>query len=139
MTEYTNALYEKTGNKWHDAYIEQQRREKELKKLIPEPFCNFFECAKRLQIEHEKNKVQLEILYYELTGVKGVDYSKQKSTFNQEARTAKYYKISDQIEDIEKKDKYIVICLNLLNKLKEVCKTDEQKEAIEELYYYKWL
>lgn len=137
MTLYKNVLDDEPNEK-ERTYRQIMERELELKKKIPEPFNDLFKSVKYLQLEHARNKAQLDILYYELTGVKGRDYTKDCTAFNRDHANERYYKISDQIAEYEEADKYIKTALNLLQKLKGMLKP-EQQAAINELYYLSFL
>ena len=136
MTLYVNQIEQDEARA---SYEEIRRREKELTAIIPPPLNEMFKCMKTLQLQNARHTAQLNILYYELQGVKGVDYTREKGSFNQDAKTEKYYQISDRIKELEGEQEYITACISTLNKLKSRIRKKEIQDAITEMYYYKFL
>ena len=139
MTLYTNVTDDAPKDEAILSYRQFVEHEQELKRKIPAPFNDLCRCVKSLQLAHARKKSEIDLLYYELTGVKGKDYTKNRTAFNRDQATERYYKLSDQIAQLESEDKYYIICLDLLQQLKDMCREPEQQEAINELYYYNFL
>ena len=113
----------------------RRRKAQELKAEIPEIYSTILETYERYKMAYLKNGCLLDSLYYELENVKGVDYTKEKGTYNHDAHIEKYYSISDQIAEIEKENNFISACLNGLEKIKDSIQDQEIRRKAAECFF----
>lgn len=106
-----------------------------LKQTIPWLYDNLFSNYELYVVEYVKNRHKLNTLYYELEGVKGLDYTKEKATYNKDARIEKYYKISDQIAELEKSNDLIYTCIKGLENIRDGIKDTSFKNNVTECYF----
>lgn len=102
-----------------EEFKQLRRKAEELKKDIPDIYRDILSNYERYAMKDKMLNIRLDILYYELEGVKAVDYSKEKGTYNKDASIEKYYNISDQIAEIEKEKSFITVCLRGLEAMKD--------------------
>jgi len=119
--------------------LEQIREHRELKwKIISEMSDDYrmiFENSKNIYLKHLKLKESINNIYYELENVKGYDYTKIKHTFNKDEYINKYYQLSDELEKLEKKDKFYMLYINSMIKLKNSIVDKKLREEIEIAYF----
>ena len=104
-------------------------------RLIPDAYREVLHSYSYLKTKRIVNDRIIEGLYYDLENVKGVDYTKQKGTYSEDARIERYYKISDRIEEREKENKVLDNVLNGLEKIKDGITDAEIKARVIEKYF----
>lgn len=88
------------------------------------------------RIRYEINRNKINLLYYELEGVKGIDYTKEKhNAYNHDAHIERYYNISDQIAEKEKENDFIKECLKGLEYIKDNIKDKEIKAKVTKCFF----
>ena len=118
-----------------EEFRKRRREAEELKKEIPPLYADIlrqYETYKMLQL---KNGCLLDMLYYELENVKGIDYTKEKGTYNKDAAAEKYYSISDRIAEVEKENVFISSCIDGLTAIKDSIQDAELKAKATECYF----
>lgn len=118
-----------------EEFKKQRAKAEELKKDIPPLYNSLFSNYSSYEMEYIKNRCKLDLLYYELEGVKGVDYTKEKGTYNKDARIEKYYSVSDEIAELEKSNDFIYTCIKGLENIRDSIKDASFKNKITECYF----
>ena len=118
-----------------EEFKRQQRKAEELKKEIPPLYSDLLEQYGHYARLHLKNGCLLDVLYYQLENVKGIDYSKEKGTYNNDARIERYYSISDRIAEVEKENAFIDSCINGLEAIRDSVQDADMKAKITECYF----
>lgn len=92
-----------------------------------------FENYRSIDRKIEYDRELLNELWYDLENVKGINYSKQKFSYNEQAKQDRYYHLSDRIQVIEEEIKTLDLYMNAL---KQIYSRIEQplKEQITEEY-----
>lgn len=103
-----------------------------MTKAIPYYLDQIFSNYAALKKKLENNRNYIELLYYDLSGVKGLDYTKEKRSFNREAQIERYYQISDQIEQIEEQNRIIDEYIKALDQVLTMVKDEKIRETITE-------
>ena len=96
-------------------------------------FCMFhgYRFANTL---YTTNKIKISDLYYHLENVKGIDYTKEKMSYNKDQSIERYYKISDRISDLEKQNKLIESYIKFLDGIFKKIEDQDLKKQIKEEY-----
>lgn len=115
-------------NAWLTADLEDLR-------LIPDAYRDVLRNYKYYKVKRIANDRIIENLYYDLENVKGVDYTKEKGTYNENARIENYYKISDHIAEREKENRVLDNVLSGLEKIKDGITDEKVKARIIEKYF----
>lgn len=118
-----------------EEFRQARRKAEELKKEIPDFYKDLLEKYPRYVMEREKNLLKIDALYYELENVKGVDYAKQRNTYNHDAHVEKYYSISDEITELEQENNFINACIKGLEFIRDSIKDTTLKTKITECYF----
>ena len=118
-----------------EEFRQARRKAEELKKEIPDFYKDLLEKYPRYVMEREKNLLKIDALYYELENVKGVDYTKQRNTYNHDAHIEKYYSISDEITELEQENSFINACIKGLEFIRDSIKDTTLKTKITECYF----
>ena len=118
-----------------EEFRQARRKAEELKKEIPDFYKDLLEKYPRYVMEREKNLLKIDALYYELENVKGVDYAKQRNTYNHDAHMEKYYSISDEITELEQENSFINACIKGLEFIRDSIKDTTLKTKITECYF----
>ena len=118
-----------------EEFRQLRRQQEESKKFVPTLYADVFEHYSLYKMLREKNRCKLDILYYELEGVKAVDYTKEKGTYNNDARIEKYYRISDDISQLEKENTIIDNVLSGLEYIRDRVKEPSLRAKIEDGYF----
>lgn len=118
-----------------EEFRQARRKAEELKKEIPDFYKDLLEKYPRYVMEREKNLLKIDALYYELENVKGVDYAKQRNTYNHDAHVEKYYSISDEITELEQENSFINACIKGLEFIRDSIKDTTLKTKITECYF----
>lgn len=118
-----------------EEFRQARRKAEELKKEIPDFYKDLLEKYPRYVMEREKNLLKIDALYYELENVKGVDYAKQRNTYNHDAHIEKYYSISDEITELEQENSFINACIKGLEFIRDSIKDTTLKTKITECYF----
>lgn len=118
-----------------EEFRQARRKAEELKKEIPDFYKDLLEKYPRYVMEREKNLLKIDALYYELENVKGVDYAKQRNTYNHDAHIEKYYSISDEITELEQENNFINACIKGLEFIRDSIKDTTLKTKITECYF----
>lgn len=118
-----------------EEFIKILDHQREIRKNTPTLYDDVFILYERYKMLHTRNKYRLEILYYELENVKGVDYAKQKATRNEDARIEKYYSISEQISGLEKDNAFIENVLKGLEQIRDGITNKELRDRTTEGYF----
>lgn len=85
---------------------------------------------KKFYIYLYRLEIELSDLWYELENVKAVDYSKERTSFNQDLATERYYKISDQIQEKEKDIRFMKAILDGMKQFWELIPDPEIRDKI---------
>ena len=101
---------------------------------IPYHFERIFENYYKIQRSIVINRKMIENLYQDLSGVKGVDYSREKTSFNKDAHIEHYYQISDYIEMIEQENRIMETYINSLDKILNMITDGDLREAVRGKY-----
>ncbi len=118
-----------------EEFREQRAKIDRLKKDLPELYRGILEQYTRYKLAQLKNSCLIDVLYYELENVKGVDLTKERSTYNHDAHIEKYYSISDRITAAEKEQNFINACLTALEKVKDSIQDPDIKAIATECYF----
>lgn len=118
-----------------EEFRQARRKAEELKKEIPDFYKDLLEKYPRYVMEREKNLLKIDALYYELENVKGVNYAKQRNTYNHDAHIEKYYSISDEITELEQENNFINACIKGLEFIRDSIKDTTLKTKITECYF----
>ncbi|MDD5792274.1 MAG: hypothetical protein PUD22_06810 [Erysipelotrichaceae bacterium] len=96
---------------------------------IPPYLRSIYELYGRLLDDIKLFEIIKNNTLYEMSGVKGIDYSRNKGTFNKEMYDKKYYQLSDELSEI---DESIQICKSFIvamdNTLKRIKDQNVAKE-----------
>ena len=118
-----------------DEFKKVRRKADELKKEIPTVYDELLSHYERYIMLREKNRCKIRLLYYELENVKGIDYGKQRNTYNHDAHIEKYYSVSDQITELEKENMYLTDCIKGLEYIKDNVKNATLKANLTACYF----
>lgn len=114
----------------HFKQIEKSKQE------IPPFYDELLRHYQRYLHTRQGNDAKINLLYYELEGVKGLDYTREKGTYNKDAHIEKYYSISDQISELEKQNRIIDNCLKGLELIRDSIKDSTLKAKVTQCYFY---
>lgn len=112
-----------------------RRRQEKIKDSMPAVYNDILRNYESYRMKYIRNKCKLEVLYYELEGVKAVDPTKERTTYNKDAHIEKHYKISDQIEELEKENAFIDTVLKALESIRDSIVNNELRQRITEGYF----
>lgn len=118
-----------------EEFKEIRQHQKEIKKTMPAMYNDIFNLYESYSLEYARNRNEIEILYYELENVKGVNYAKEKSTYNQDRQIEKYYSISDRIKDLEQANTFIANVLKGLEGIRDSIANKEIRDKATEGYF----
>ena len=90
-----------------------------------------FENYLQAKRKHDQSKILINILYYELSNVKGIDYTKEKGgSYSEDARIEKYYAISDRIREAEQEEQILKAYIKSLDRILRMVKDEPIREQI---------
>ena len=106
----------------------------ESKKPIPYIYTLLFSEYRFVKQRYDLNTELIKDLYYELENVKGIDYSREKSSFTKERHDERYYRISDKIEELENQNELIKKYIDASEDMIGILNDKSMKEAIRKEY-----
>lgn len=112
-----------------------RKRQQEIKDSMPAIYNDILQNYEHYQMRYAMNKCKIDALYYELEGVKAVDLTKERGTYNKDAHIEKYYSLSDEIGKLEQENSFIETVLKALESIRDGIVNTELRNRITEGYF----
>jgi len=89
---------------------------------------------KFMKAKSKFNESMIRDLYYEMENVKGIDYTKERSTFNKDRYDDVYFRLSEKIDDLERENRFLNDYFGIADSFLESITNESLKKRINDKY-----